>query len=252
MDSILSFLDKAIGPIFGIGFFGFMIWLFYWLIVVAPKKIGLFFKELEKEGYRSLEHEDRQMKHAIDQLVPPHPKRTSGGPNVTEWRARQAVKKIESGADSYIALVNRSEAHVGDEGRKNYVQTTLIFFQERALALDGVVYFTPKKNKSSNRWKEYFGAEELLQGYQESVHQSYHIFSPEKRVVPLPGELEQELVEICDVLCQRELFCFNNGVNLKFSPQGWGICPDNYAYKKEHLQLLIDLFLRIDHTLSMH
>ncbi|THB75621.1 MAG: hypothetical protein D6B25_11735 [Desulfobulbaceae bacterium] len=251
MDTILTVLDKAMGPIFGIGFFGFMIWLFYWLIVVVPKKIGAFFKEMGKSGYRPVDLEESEMLEAMNRLVPPHPQRTSGGSNVTPWKVRKAIRKDEPEVRSYITMVNRNESHAGDGASKSYVQSCLLFFQERALEMDGLIYLTPKKNRSANKWQEYFGAEEFIEGYGEQLHQNYHIFSPEKRAIPIPAQLEKELIESCEILCRRELFCFANGVNLQFSADGWGICPDNYAYKKQHLQLLTDLFHRIDHALSV-
>ena len=84
VEKVISFLDIYSGPLFAAGFFCFMIWLFYWILVVAPRKIAHFFKSLEAKGYGSIGPEDYHLAELIERLVPPHPSRISRE-NVTSW-----------------------------------------------------------------------------------------------------------------------------------------------------------------------
>ena len=249
IQNFLSFLDKYGGALFAAAFFGFMCWLFYWLLIVNPRKINRFFKSLEKKGFRSIDPDAPGLAGIIERLVPPHPGRIRDE-NVTPWNVKNAVQKRDANKTSSILFANRNEAHAGDNGIKKHIITVLLFMEEQTLDMNGRVYVTPKKNPSANRWEKQYNVLPVTDNYDSSLRELYDFYSPDKEPVPLPGGLDKALITICPLLCRRDSFCFQNGVNLLFGPDGWGMCPDNYAYKEPHLNDLVELFETISNSLN--
>ncbi len=245
---IVNFLDKYAGLLFSAAFFGFMFWLFYWLIVVVPRRIKVFFKNLEKKGFQLVDTEDKDFKDAFTRLAPPHPSRLSGG-SASPWTVRNAAKKVGTSHIDYIAHANRSQGRGGGTSRKT-VKDTIFLFQARKLPIDDRIYITPKKNPGGNLWEERYNAFPVTAAYETDLQGLYDFYSPGSTPIPLPGDLSRVLIDICPAICRRELFCFQNGINFMFCPDGWGMCPDNYVYKEEHFDLLLNIFEKISDSLE--
>ena len=51
LKQLLDFLDQYAGMLLAIGFFVLMSYIFYWIIVIAPRRVRQVFAELSIMGY---------------------------------------------------------------------------------------------------------------------------------------------------------------------------------------------------------
>lgn len=250
MNTIINLFDTYAGPVFALIFFSIIGYVFYWIIVIAPRRIRKLFSDLQKEGYQPIETNDIELKAAISQIAAIYPVRPRKDQEIPPWNIKTAIRRIDHQASRLIAYVSRLQKDKpGTGGDSKTSRVTILFLEKRELAIRGDVHITPKKNPGDNLWKERYKASLITNGYEQAFLECYNIYSSDSTLSPLPEDLCHALIEVCPYLCQKELFCFQGGINFRFNSEGWGISPANMIYKNPDFTMMLDVCDKISRSL---
>jgi hypothetical protein len=248
MDTLIKIYDAWAGPLFAISFFGIVGYIFYWIIVIAPRKIRRLFGELKSIGYQDVDLEESTLRDVISRIVAVYPVRPRKDQETPPWNIRNAIRRKEGQDEKIVAHVTRLQIDQPGVGRGTS-RATILFLEKRRLYVNDEIHITPKGNHGNNLWEERYKSSIVTEGYGERFLDCYTVYSPSSTPSPLPSELCDTLIEICPSICQKEFFFLQGGINFRFSPEGWGITPANIIYKKMELTMMMEIFDRISGTL---
>ncbi len=252
MNTIINLFNTYAGPVFALIFFSIMGCIFYWVIVIAPRKIKGMFSELQKEGYQVIEVDDISLKDDISQLAAIYPVRPrKDQEEITPWNIRNVIRRIDQHATRLIAHVSRLQIDQPGVKHNATSRVTILFIEKRKLDIISDIHITPKNNSGNNLWEKRYKASLVTEGYKQNFLDLYSIYSQDNTISLLPQDLCNTLIEVCPAVCQKELFCFQGGINFRFSPEGWGISPTNIIYKKSDFTMILDIFDRISGSLPL-
>ena len=248
IDTLIKTFDAWAGPLFALLFFGIVGSVFYWIIVVAPRRIRKLFAELKGKGYQDVDPEDGNLRESVSKIAAVYPVRPRKDQEIPEWTVRNAIQKKDGQDAKVLAHVTRLQRDQ-PEVAKATSRATVLFLEKRRLYINDEIHVTPKKNSGNNLWEERYNASPVTEGYDEAFLDCFAVYSPSSNPSTLPVELCNLLVEICPSLCQKEHFFLQGGVNFRFGPKGWGITPANIIYKKPEFTTMMDVFDRVSASL---
>jgi len=248
---VLDFLDQYAGIIFACAFGLLIIYIFYWIIVIAPRRVKQVFAYLSNLGYAIVNHNSKQIIQLIKTLAPIYPSRPLKDQDVPEWKRQTAVKmRTVNNADRYIINVRRSQVDTLGVKRRSTFRKTNLILEMRTLKFSEPVHIYPVKNRNSILWKDRYKLKKISTGLDKEFSKNYHVYTKSGKVSKFPSPLRDALLNVCGSLCDTSRFCFQNGVTLKFQKEGWGICPNNEIYKVKDMKALIEITEKISLALS--
>jgi hypothetical protein len=224
-------------------------YIFYWILVISPRKIQKLFFDLGTKGYHTIEADNSDLHYVITQLEPVYPIRPRKDQDITPWKIKNAAMRVDSQATKLIAHVSKLQVDQPGVGHNATQRRTILFIEKRKLDLNDTIHITPKQNPGNNLWEKRYKANKVTDGYEENFLNCYDIYSPGNDPTPLPEDLCNVLIDLCPTVCQRELFCFQGGINLMFCSEGWGFCPANEVYKEPDFTMMLDFFDRISNSI---
>ncbi len=230
-------------------FFGIVGYVFYWIIVIAPRRIKQLFKDLQKKGYKIIPTDNSDLKDVLPLLAPAYPKRPRKDQEVPAWTIRNAAKSYDSQATRFIIHTSRLQVDRPGAGENATERRTIIFIENRKLDIQGTIHLTPKENPGNNFWKDRYNLKLITDSCNDKFMTHYDGYSADHTSLPFPDPLSKTLIEICPTFNRKELFCFQGGINLMFCADGWGFCPANEVYKEADFNVLLDVFDKISNSL---
>jgi hypothetical protein len=250
LKQVLDFLEQNGGLILVIVFTILMIYIFYWIIVIAPRRVRQVFTELSTMGYSDADTDSKEVEQTVDLLAPIYPISPRKDQEIPEWKMHLALRRYAAGNTTrYIVNVSRSQ--IDKVGRMNStLRKTNLILEKRDLNFSEPVYIYPFKNPGSVQWEERHKLQKITSGLDKELLKKYHVYSKSAVIKYFPKTLIDALMTVCDTLCDTSLYCFQGGVILKFQKEGWGICPANEIYKITDMKVLIKIADDISNALS--
>jgi hypothetical protein len=250
LNQILDFLEQYGGLIFAAAFFALMFYIFYWIIVIAPRRVRKVFFELSAMGYSTTDPDSKEMSQIITQLSPIYPIGPRKDQEVPEWKKRLAVKRY-SGSDVTRYIINVSRSQIDKLGKMNSTfRKTNLILEKRNLQFSEPVYIYPVKNRCNVSWEERYKLKKISSGLDKAFLEKYHAYSTSGEIQQFPSSFRAVLINSCAVLCDTSRFCFQGGVILNFQKEGWGICPANEIYHFKDMKVLLEIVDAISRALS--
>ncbi|MBW1985079.1 MAG: hypothetical protein JRI53_10195 [Deltaproteobacteria bacterium] len=241
LKQILDFFEQYGGLLLVIAFAVLMIYIFYWIIVIAPRRVRQVFAELSAKGYSTIDPDSQEISQIVTQLAPIYPIGPRKDQEIPEWKKNLAVK-LHSANNVTRYVVNVSRSQIDKLGRMNStLRKTNIILEKRKLQFSESVYIYPVKNHCSVLWEWRYKLKKITSGLDNEFLEKYHAYSKSGEIQDFPSSFRAVLMNSCAVLCDTSFYCFQGGVTLKFQKEGWGLCPANEIYKFKDMKMLIEI-----------
>jgi len=243
LNQFLDLLDPYVGLIITTAFFTLMIYIFYWIIVIAPRRVRQVFNEFSAMGYSAIDPDSEEISRVVSQLAPIYPTGPRKDQEIPEWKKHLAAKlHSENNVTRYIVNVSRSQ--IDKQGKMNStLRKTNLIIEKRRLKFSESIYLYPVKNRCRISWEERYNLKKIPKGLDldKEFLENYHVYSRSGEIRYFPNAFRDALINSCAALCDISLYCFQGGVTLKFQEEGWGICPSNEVYKSNDMKVLIEI-----------
>jgi hypothetical protein len=248
--NVVRFFETYGGGICAGSFFLLMVYIFYWIVVIVPRRTKEIYARLEARGYFPQRADDGSVAQLLSQYASIYPKDPLIDADVPAWKVRRAALQDQSGQKRLVVNAGRSQRdHAGVKNNHTSCTATVVV-ETRVLSLRHDVHLVPVKNNGSIRWKERYGLARVSSGLDAALLTHYEVYATPDADVALPPELTQVLIEVCPLLVEQSRFCFQHGVSLRFQPDAWSITTSNEVYKQENMDLLLDAADRISEALG--
>lgn len=241
---VVDFLDKYAGGILAGAFFLLMARIFYWIVVIVPRRTKEIYDQLKTREYRPQSADDGSVARLLPQYAAIYPKDPVIDADVPAWKVRRAALRDQWRKKRLIVNAERLQQDKGGVKYNHTSCTTTILVETRALPLRANVHLVPAKNNGRIWWEKRYGLARVSSG-DSALLTHYEVYAAPDATVNLSAELIQVLIEVCPMLVEKSRFCFQHGVSLRFQPGGWGITTSNEIYKQENMDLLLDAADRI-------
>ena len=247
----VSWVGGHIGPLF----FGLVALIILWVFVIIPRRHARFFRDMRREGYDTLDPKDQMLPELLDSLLP----LITGGRLLTGPEARprlsRGVRRPVPEGFRVVARAWRTEVHSEGAGRKhNEIRFFSLVMESRHLNLEGDIHISAKGIAWPPVWlprrDELLGVREISGGGSEAFEALYSVAAPEGKEVLVPTSLQEALVELSDHLVARSLLQKGYlGVDLRFTPAGWGMIGEQQTGRAGMARLL-EVAERISNALT--
>jgi hypothetical protein len=221
--------------------------ILYWLVVIVPRKTKEIYLWLQTRGYTPLGADDDAVARTLERLAAIHPKDPMADAELRSWDVKRAALRDRWGCTRL--LVNAMRLQRDRPGGSTSCSTTILV-ETRPVPVSADVHLVPALNRGSVHWKERYGLEPIASGLDEALLTRFQVYAAPGATAALPGRLVQALVELCPRLVETSRFCFQHGVSLRFQREGWGITTSNEVYRREDMELLLELADRVAEALQ--
>lgn len=255
LDTINELFAKYIGTILLGGFGLLVISALLWALVIAPRRSIKILARLKINGYTLVNRDHPDVISAVQQL----------GPYSLEGPVKQEFKEFERvilGAAlmdrRYIVNVSQMYEAVFYHSKTTKIWHTL-FLEARSLPFSQEFYVRPRSggsSKAEGRDLRYGLTEVNAEGLDPEFHHSFQVLSRDGSSIDIPLNLQKKLVSLgYNLIIPQELESvfrkdLLHGVNLKFSPRGWGICASNAWLDAVAMETLMQAGHAISESLS--
>jgi len=259
--SLRRFLDRAsdllsayTGPIAVGGFAALVILFLLWALVIAPRRSQKILKELEKQGYTTVDPKNAGLAAAISKLTP----YSIEGPIKPDFR-EHLRNVIGARVQNRTYIVNVSQRH--DSFRSSNTIWQTLFLQERLLPFSDDVYIRPRsadKPHAAGRHTRFELREINADDLNPEFQRHYCVSTKNGVSVDIPSAVQEKLLVLGHSLIQPEQLkeaIFRKdllwGVNIKFCREGWGICASSVWLEKEKMKTLVKVGEGISQSLNI-
>jgi hypothetical protein len=236
----LSWVAGHIGPLF----FGLVALILLWIFVFIPRRQARFFRALLWDGYSVLDRKDLMLPGLLDSLLPFAPGEILlTGPEARP-RITRGVRRPVHGGFRVLARAWRNEVHHKRSARShNEIRFFSLVMESRPLHLEGEILVVGKGIGWPPFWlphrDELLGVREISGEGSEAFAALYSVAAPGGKEVAVPARLQEALVGLADhLVASRLLQSGYLGVNLRFTPAGWGMIGDQQTGRAGMARLL--------------
>ncbi|MBN1783080.1 hypothetical protein JW948_18235 [bacterium] len=238
--NVLSILDRYGGLIMLCAFGILMIVIFYWIIVIAPRRVKQVYAGLLKKGYQTADPASRDIGQVIKTLSPVYPIRPLKDQPVPDWSVDLAVRMpAVNGSTRYVIHVRRSQVDRLSPRPASSLRKTDLILEKVSLKFTEPLFIVPIRNRCDVLWEWRYQLKKTTAGLDEAFLKKYHVYSRSGTADYFPVALRDALLHICPILCDTSKFCLQGGVTLKFQKDGWGLCPAHEIYKSSDMETLL-------------
>ena len=240
----IDFISKYAGGIFATVFFLLMGYLFYWLIVVVPRRVKKIYTEMTTKGYSLIETDDPTINNILNLLAPIFPIDPRIKETIPMWTCRNIAMIEKKNLKKIIinaSRLNKDRVLRGGSDSGSTSRTTTILIEKIELPFNAECHLVPCRNTSLIKWKERHGLQQVTSELGSDLLMHYEVYTKSGQIEDISSALNKALIQVCPILIDRSRFCFQSGVSIKFGSNGWGICTSNAIYKKEDMNILIDV-----------
>lgn len=241
MTEMLSFLEKHGGGILAGAFFLLMGYIFYWLIVIVPRRTREIYSQLQMRGYSLSSVDDAPIAQLLSRYAAIYPKDPVIDADVPSWQVRRAALRDQWGQKRVIVNVMRGQRSSPGVKYNYSTCTATILVEQRPLPVGADVHLVPARNRGSIRWKKRYGLEPVPPGSDPALLTHYEVYAAPGASATLPAGLVKALIQMRPLIENQSLFCFQHGVSLRLQPEGWGITTSNEIYKQQDMELLLEM-----------
>jgi membrane protein YdbS with pleckstrin-like domain len=225
------------------GFFLFMMYIFYWAVVVHPRRVRQLFVTLVKKGYQAVGDTEPDMLRVLSTLAPIYPHTPSEDYPIPAWKVVHACKQEQTQHTRYILDVARSQAEgVGSDKYRRRV--SVMFLEQGVLNVPETIHLTP--STCYHDWGSRFGLIQVQDGIAQEFREHYHVFTTSGTIENLPDTLQNVLLKVLPLTEKFRIL----GLTLMFRRDGWGICTGQELSTLKDMELMIDVADMIAETLK--
>ena len=240
----LSWLERFGGGLLAVGFFLIVGYVFYWIVVIFPRRVKATFAGLAAMGYHVCDPGDPLLTGILAKGAPLFPVDPLEDKPIPAWTVQHAVvrgDRILVGA--FRTQIDRRPAYSTRQGSTMLIDTF-------STPLNAEFHLVPARRVHGVQWEKRHGLQAVAAGLDPDLLAHYEAYARPGSAVVLPPALVQALLEGHPVLADHSAFCFQNGVSLRFLPQGWGICTSHAIYRPADMDRLIQVADGISRSLQ--
>jgi len=253
LKNIVFWIDDNLVFIVVIPIFLFILFIFYWALVLAPRKAGRIIKNLVRKGYNPVQSDDSRLVSAIEKLTPImyHAYKLSTVTNTTPWSADAAYENRSGWSDRFFAHIKRSVSRNppggGYEVRSEF---TIAFYESRALPFAQDIYIAGDKS----RLDQGYGLHQVEDEALGPLSSLYVFHTSEGKLGSLPPRLIEALMDCAPILSisaeqDRKNYPFLFHARIRFTPEGWGFISNEFVYHQEKMDALVEAVNLISRSL---
>ena len=239
-----------VGAILVGAFFLLMARIFYWLLVIVPRKTKEIYTRLEARGYAPQIPDDESVARTLTQTAAIFPKDPMIDAEVPAWDVKRSAIRNQWGRQRLLVNAQRLQRDSPGVKYNSGTRTTTILVEPGPLPIQEDVHLVPAENDGSIRWEERYHLARVSSGPDEELLARYEVYAAARAAVTLPAPLVRALIEVCPRLVDTSRFCFQHGVSLRFGSGGWGITTSNEVHRQESMDCLLDVADRISEALG--
>lgn len=240
----LSWLERFGGGLLSLVFFLIFGYVFYWIVVVYPRRVKALFAGLAAKGYHACDPADPLLTGILAKGAPLFPVDPLEDKPIPAWTVRHAVVRGDRIlVDVFRTQMDRLPAYSTRQGSTLLIDTF-------STPLNAEFHLVPVQRVYGVQWEKRHGLQPVASGLDPELLARYEVFARPGQAVVLPPALVQALLAGHSVLADRSAFCFQNGVSLRFHPQGWGICTSHSIYRPADMNRLIQIADEISRSLQ--
>ncbi len=232
--NLLSWLDRFGGGLLVLAFTLVVGYVFYWIIVVFPRRVKATFAGLAAKGYHACAPEDPLLTGILAKGAPLFPVDPLEDKPIPAWTVQLAmVKGDRIVANAFRTQMDRLPHYSTRQGTTMLIDTF-------SMPLDAEFHLVPAKRVHSVQWEKRHGLQAVATGLDSELLARYEVYARPDQPGVLPPALIQALLKVHPVLADRSAFCYQRGASLRFQPQCWGVCTTNPIYRAEDLDRLLE------------
>ena len=242
--NLLSWLERFGGGLLAFGFFLLAGYVFYWIVVVFPRRVKATFAGLASMGYHVCDPADPLLAGILAKGAPLFPVDPLPEKPIPAWTVQHAaVRQDRIMVNVFRTQMDRLPAHSTRQGSTMLIDTF-------STPLRAEFHLVPAKRVHAVQWEKRHGLHAVAAGLDPDLLARYEVHARPDQSVVVPPALVQALLAGHPVLADCSAFCFQNGVSLRFHPQGWGICTSHAIYRPADLNRLIQVADDISRSLQ--
>jgi len=249
---VLFWLDDNLALIFGIPFVIFILFVFFWAAIWAPRRAKRILKSLKRKGYRPVRPDDPRLENALERLSPImfHTYELLTVTETSPWRVKMAYGKHDGRTSTFFALINRSVHRTTRVSTKVEHQFTIAFFEIRALPFRQEVHIAGDRYTLDPKYELQAVDKETL-----GLLSSHFVFhTQDGKLDALLPSFQEALMECAPFLSIRAASSnrndpFLHNARIRFTPEGWGLISNEFIYHKEKMNALLGVVDSISRSL---
>ena len=189
-----------VGAILAGAFLLLMARIFYWLVVVVPRRTREIYARLEAEGFTPQADDDGTVAELLARLAPVHPKDPMAGAELRPWRMRRGAMRNQWGVRRLLVNATRLQQRAGGSTSCS----TTILVETRALRPGSDVHLVPVGNTGAVLWQERHGLERVTAGQDAALLAAYEVWATPGVVPKFSPELVRVLADDPEDPCPVE------------------------------------------------
>ena len=247
---MLEFLDNYAGVMLGVGFFVFMAYIFYWALVLLPRRVRQIYAILMKRGYRRVDSTDPDMLQVLSTLAPIYSRTPRKDSPIPEWEVQNACTLENMQETRYILDVSRMQVDRPGTADRRSRRESIMILEKKALNFSESIYMTP--TSCSADWEPRFGLVQVQEGLDRELLEHYTVFTQSGMLEYFPATLRDVLLKVLQHFVAQDMkqAYYIPGLTLTFRKNGWGMCTGERLYTLEKMDLLIDVADMISRALG--
>jgi hypothetical protein len=247
LQSILSFLETWGGGIVAGGFFMLMAYIFYWILVIVPKGAKKVYADLATKGYSKVALPSLEIEKVFKTLAPIFPKAPKRGEPIPPWNIVNSAMRKKTYLKQFVFNGRRGQK---TSPKKLVNVDTTIVVERCRLDFSEDIHLYPRANSTAGYWTHGFDLLEVTTEFDPVFLESYRMFSNSGKIDSFPDALKTALLTFYPTLSDRSFTPFQNGVTLRFTQDGWGICTSFQIYKSDQMSELMIIVSNLSKALG--
>ncbi len=249
---VLFWLDDNLALIFGVPFVIFILSVFFWASIRAPRRAKHILRGLEGKGFNPIPPDDPQLENALERLIPImfHTYELSTVTKISPWRVKVAYGKHDGRTSTFFALINRSVHRTTRASAKVEYQFTIAFFEIRALPFSQEVHIAGDRYTLDPKYELQAVDKEAL----ELLSSRFVFRTRDGKLDALLPSFQEALMECAPFLSIRaergnRNDPFLRNARIRLTPDGWGLISNEFVYHKEKMNSLLGVVDSISRSL---
>ena len=249
---ILFWLDDNLALIFGVPFVIFILSVFFWASIRAPRRAKRILRSLKGKGFSPVPPDDPRLKNALERLTPImfHTYELSTVTETSPWRVKMAYGKRDGRTIRFFALINRTVHRTTRVSAKVEYEFTIAFFEIRVLPFRQEVHIAGDRYTLDPKYELQAVDKDAL----ELLSSCFVFYTRDGKLDALPPSFQEALMECAPFLSIRaergnRNDPFLHNARIRFTPEGWGLISNEFVYHKEKMNDLLGVVDSISRSL---
>lgn len=232
---LLSWLDRFGGVLLAVIFFLIVGYVFYWIVVILPRRIRAVFAGLTARGFHPCAPGDPMLAGILAKGAPVFPIDPLPEKPLSAWTVQHAAVRTDR------ILINAYRDQVDRLPHKPARRSTTLLIDTLPTSLRAEFHLVPVQRVFGIQWKERHGLQPVSSGLDPDLAAHYEVLARPEVSIDVPPALVRVLIQVHPVLADRSAFCFQRGAALRFQAACWGICTSHAIYREADMTRFLDL-----------